>query len=60
MGEVGGGGTDTKIKSRHRELTLEKKILPKLLPGLEPETLQSRVWYLPLSHIPTPQGAVYT
>ena len=30
-------------KSQHRKLTLEKKILPPLLPGLEPGTLRSRV-----------------
>ena len=30
-------------KSQHRKLTLEKTILPPFLPGLEPETFQSRV-----------------
>ena len=30
-------------KSQHRKLTLEKKILPPLLPGLEPATFRSRV-----------------
>ena len=30
-------------KSQHRKLTLEKKILPPLLPGLKPGTFQSRV-----------------
>ena len=30
-------------KSQHRKLTLEKKILPPLLPGLEPGTFRSRV-----------------
>ena len=30
-------------KSQHRKLTLEKKILPPLLPGFEPGTFQSRV-----------------
>ena len=39
-----GGGTDTeKKKSQHRKLTLEKKILPPLQPGLEPGTFRSRV-----------------
>ena len=42
---------DTKI-SQHRELTLEKKILPPLLQGFEPATFQSRVrrtnhWVMP-------------
>ena len=31
-------------KSRHRKLTLEKKILPPLQQGFEPTTFQSRVW----------------
>lgn len=35
-----GSGTDTKNKSHHRKLTLEKKILP---PGLEPPIFRSRV-----------------
>ena len=30
-------------KIQHRKLTMEKKILPSLLPGLEPEIFQSRV-----------------
>ena len=30
-------------KRQHRKLTLEKKILPPLLPGLEPGTFRSRV-----------------
>ena len=30
-------------KSQHRKLTLEKKILPPFLPGLEPATFRSRV-----------------
>ena len=37
-----GGGTDTEM-SQHRKLTLEKKIGPLLLPGLEPGTVRSRV-----------------
>ena len=32
------GGTNTKIKSQHTQLTMEKKILLPLLQGLEPET----------------------
>ena len=40
-------------KSRHRKLTLEKKILPLLLQGFEPGTFQSRVqrsnhWAIPI------------
>ena len=31
-------------KSWHRKSTLEKKILPLLLQGFEPATIQSRVW----------------
>ena len=31
-------------KSQHRELTLEKKILPLLLQGFKPMTFQSQVW----------------
>ena len=39
-------------KSQHRKLTLEKKILPPLLPGFEPATFRSRVrrsnhWAIP-------------
>ena len=41
-------------KSQHKKSTLEKKILPPLLPGLEPATFQSRVrrsnhWAIPAS-----------
>ena len=32
-------------KSQHGKLTLEKKIMPPLLWGLEPGTFQSGVWY---------------
>ena len=38
----------TQIKSQHRKLTIENKILPPLLPRLEPETFLSQA--LPLSH----------
>ena len=38
----------TQIKGQHRKLTMEKKILPPLLPGLEPGTFLSQA--LPLSH----------
>ena len=39
-------------KSQHRKLTLEKKIIPPLLPGFEPATFRSRVrrsnhWAIP-------------
>ena len=34
----------TLIKSQHTKLTLEKKILPPLLPGFELATFRSRVW----------------
>ena len=37
------GWTGYGYKSRHRTLTLEKKILPPLLRGFEPTTFQSRV-----------------
>ena len=42
-------------KSQHRKLTLEKKIVPPLLPGLEPGTFRPRVrrsnhWAIPASH----------
>ena len=42
-------------KSEHRKLTLVKKILPPLLPGLEPGTFRSRVrrsnhWAIPAPH----------
>ena len=37
-----GGGMATKI-SQHRKMTVEKKILLPLLPGLEPETFWSQV-----------------
>ena len=32
-------------KSQHTKLTLEKKILPPLLPGFKLTTLQSQVWH---------------
>ena len=35
-------------KSRHRKVTLEKKFLPPLLPGLEPETFHSTTELSPL------------
>ena len=34
----GGVGDGYRNKNQHRKLTLEKKILPPILPGLEPET----------------------
>ena len=41
-GEGGGGGNGYRNLSQHRKLTLEKNILPPLLPGMEPETFRSR------------------
>ena len=41
-------------KSQHRRLTMEKKIISPLLPGLEPGTFQSRVWLSNQWAIPTP------
>ena len=45
-------------KSQPRKLTLEKKILPPLLPGHEPETFRSRVrrsnhWAIPAPDLPS-------
>ena len=37
-------GKDTPNKSRRRKLTLEKNILPPLLPGIDPAAFRSRVW----------------
>ena len=44
-------------KSQHRKLTLEKKILPPLLPGLEPGTFRSRVWRSNHWAIPAPRSS---
>ena len=41
--------------SQHRKSTLEKKILPPLLPGLEPDTFRSRVRHSNHWAIPAPQ-----
>ena len=41
--------------SQHRELTLGKKIIPLLLPGLKPETLWSQVWHYNHWAIPATQ-----
>ena len=61
----------TLSKSQHTKLTLEKKILPPLLPGFKLQTFRSRVWcsyqlalcmlpiYTCCLHIPCPV-AVYT
>ena len=43
-------------KSQHRRLTLEKKILPPLLPGLEPGTFRSRVRRAKHWAIPAPRA----
>ena len=48
-----GGGTDTD-KSQHTNLTLEKKILPPLLPGFELATFRSRVRRSNQQAIPAP------
>ena len=42
-GGGGGGGNGHRSKSQGKQLTLEKKFLPLLLPGLEPAIFQSRV-----------------
>ena len=47
----GGGGTDTQNKSQHKKLTLERKIVLPLLPGIQPMTSQSQV---PLSYPHSP------
>ena len=46
-------------KSQHRQLTLEKKILPALLQGLEPATFRSRVRRSNHWAIPAPPVSVY-
>ena len=47
----------TSNNNQHRKFTLEKKILPPLLPGFEFETFRSRVWRSTskLSRLPTRQ-----
>ena len=47
-------------KSQHRKLTLEKKIIPPFLPGLEPWTFQSQVQCSNQWTIPDPQNQKYT
>ena len=39
------GWNGHRIRVRHTKLTLEKKILPPLLPGFELATFRSRVWH---------------
>ena len=51
-------------KSQHRKLTLEKKILPPLLPGLEPATFRSRVrrsnhWAIPAFRLESSQARIH-
>ena len=46
-------------KSQHRKLTLEKKILPPLLQGIEPKTFRSRVQRSNHWAIPSPM-VIYT
>ena len=50
------GSNGYRNNSQHRKLTLEKKILPPLLPGLEPGTFRSRVrrsnhWAIPAPRV---------
>ena len=44
--------------SQHRKLTLEKKLLPPLLPGLEPDTFRSRVHRFTTELFPLPHGSL--
>ena len=44
----------TPNKSQHKKLTLEKKILPPLLPGFEPTVFRSRVRRSNQQTIPAP------
>ena len=55
--EVTRGWNGYRNKRRHRKLTLEKKILPPLLPGLEPANFRSRVrrFNQPLSYPGSPK-----
>ena len=46
----------TPHKSQHTKLTLEKNILPPLLPGFEPVTFQSCVWHSVLTSCPSPHA----
>ena len=41
-------------KSQHTKVTLEKKILPPLLPGFELATFRSRAWHSYKQALPTP------
>ena len=45
-------------KNQHRKLTMEKKILPPLLPGLEPETFRSRVRHSNHWAVTTPKSCL--
>ena len=45
-------------KSQHRKSTLEKKILPPLLQGLEPATFRSRIWCANHWAIPAPGSSL--
>ena len=53
-----GLGRRYRNKSQHKKLTLEKRILPPLLPGFEPETFRSRSVALPLSYPRSPLNCV--
>ena len=49
------GWTKYRDTSQHRKLTLEKKIIPPLLPGLEPATFRSRVQRSTMELSPLPK-----
>ena len=53
------GVEQTPNKSQHTKLTLEKKILPPLLPGFELATFQSWVWHSNQQAIPAPLARLY-
>ena len=53
------GVEQTPNKSQHTKLTLEKKILPPLLPGFELATFQSWVWHSNQQAIPDPLARLY-
>ena len=48
------GGTDTEIRVSTQKLTLENKILPPLIPTLEPATFRSRARHSVLLSYPFP------
>ena len=52
------GVEQTKNKSQHRKLTVERKVFPLLLPWIEPVLFWSRVWYSDNSAVLTPRMMV--